>query len=85
MLMSAVPADAFSRARITSNPAASADAFKVYCAVVASDSRMRRAMVSRNRERGAAFACCRGRASYSLRTSSSRIRPPGPEPAIDAG
>ena len=42
------------------------------------------AMVSRNRDRGAVFtggvAPPRGRASYSLRRSSSRIRPPGPDP-----
>src|SRR5580693_6673788 len=56
MLMNAEPADALRRARIISKPAASADEFMVYCAVVASDSRMRLATISRSREvRGPAF------------------------------
>ena len=47
MLMSGRPLDAFTLARTNSSPPALAEAFKVYCAVDASDSRMRRAIFSR--------------------------------------
>src|SRR5690242_8002462 len=47
ILMAGMFVDALMRARRASKPAAPAEAFKVYCAVEANDSRMRRAILSR--------------------------------------
>src|SRR5687768_5911341 len=62
------------RARTIKSPAAFADACSVYCAVDASDSRMRRAMILRVLDE-----------TYARRTSCSRTRPLGPDPAGGAG
>src|SRR5438046_9145324 len=58
------------RARRASKPAASAEAFRVYCAVVDKDSRMRRAILSRMLEgRGARVAGGAGAAAEAGRAA----------------
>ncbi len=54
----------------------------MYCAVDASDSRMRRAMVWRVVDKRASEERIACDASNAFRTSRSSTRPPGPEPAM---
>src|ERR1017187_4465472 len=74
ILMSGTPLEAFTRARRLSNPPAFAELLSVYCAVLAKDSRMRRAIFSRRLEI---------LAEGSVR-SAERIIPPGPVPSAGA-